>query len=223
MIERAISLVAPHKCISCGRIGEVLCEACVYSDLPMPPSRCYSCHTATSRHEVCDKCSKNTKLSHVWVATYYQDLAKEILHKFKFERVKSASTPISLALHQVLHDLPKDTVITHIPTANSRVRIRGYDQSKLLAKNLAKLGGFEHKTLLMRKGSSRQLGSSRAQRQEQIKTSLIPINTKEIDGSNILIIDDVTTTGASIEEAANILKSAGAKNLDALVFAQAID
>lgn len=189
----------------------------------MPPSRCYSCHAATSRHEVCDKCSKNTKINHVWVATYYQDLAKEILHKFKFERVKSAYRPISLSLQQALPDIPKNTIITHIPTANNRVRIRGYDQSKLLAKNLAKLGGFEHKTLLLRKGSSRQLGSSRAQRQEQIKKSLIPINSKDIAGSDILIIDDVTTTGASIEEAANILKSVGARNIDALVFAQATD
>lgn len=223
MIERIISFVAPHRCLACESAGELLCEPCMLTGLIPPPSRCFRCHTATQQQKVCQKCSRNIHLNHVWVATYYQETAKDLLHKYKFERSKAASTPISMSLDVVLPDLPKEIIVTHIPTANKRVRTRGYDQSKLIAKKLEKSRGWKHQTLLMRKGSSRQVGSSRSERFKQIETALIPINIKIIRNAHILIIDDVTTTGATLEAAAKILKSSGAKTIDAAVFAQAID
>lgn len=188
-----------------------------------PPSRCFRCHRVTQQHKVCQKCRRNINLKHVWIATYYQETAKDLLHKYKFERAKAASGPISLSLDVVLPDLPNEIIVTHIPTANKRVRTRGYDQSKVIAKKLAKRRGWQHQTLLMRKGDSRQVGSGRTERFKQIETALIPVNTNIIKNRHILVIDDVTTTGATLEAAAKILKTEGAKAVEAAVFAQAID
>lgn len=223
MIERVISFIAPHRCIECGQEGELLCEPCRLSSLSPPPSRCYRCHAATRQFSACDKCRRSISLNHLWVGAFYQETAKDLLHKFKFERGKAANKPISLAIDTVLPDLPNKIIVTHIPTSTRRVRIRGYDQSELLARSLAKQRGWKYKKLLLRKGNTRQVGAGRSERIKQIKTAFIPVNNKFIKDSHLLIIDDVTTTGATLEAAAKILKSSGAKTIEAAVFAQAID
>ncbi|MBW3568757.1 hypothetical protein KY385_01355 [Candidatus Parcubacteria bacterium] len=156
------------------------------------------------------------------MASDYQDTAKELLHRLKFERTSSAAEPIAAAIDNILPDLPPGTLVVYVPTANSRVRIRGYDQAKLIAQKVAKRRNWPYQTLLMRKGSSRQVGSGRQDRFKQIESALLPVKQGNIKSANILMIDDVTTTGATLEAAAKILKSAGAQTIDAAVFAQPV-
>lgn len=222
LVETVISTIAPHKCIICGVNGGLLCEPCRLSGLSTMPPRCYRCHAASAQGQVCQKCRKYTVLRHVWVASDYQDTAKELLRRLKFERASSAAEPIAAAIDNVLPDLPPGTQVVYIPTANSRVRIRGYDQAKLIAQKVARKRVWRCQALLMRKGSSRQVGSGRQDRFKQIESVLLPVKHDNIKGANILMIDDVTTTGATLEAAAKILKSAGAKTIDAAVFAQPV-
>ena len=222
LLESAISTLAPHSCLVCGQNGELLCEPCRLTVLTSPPPRCYRCHAASKQSSACSSCRKSTALKHVWVASDYQDISKQLVKRFKFDRANAAAKPVANAIETALPDLPPETVIVHAPTANSRVRVRGYDQAQLIAKNLAKKRGWQHKTLLVRRGKTRQVGSGRTSRFEQIELALIPIKLGQIQNAQILLIDDVTTTGATLEAAAKVLKTAGAKTVNAAVFAQAI-
>lgn len=111
-------------------------------------------------------------------------------------------------------------IIVPVPTATSRVRQRGYDQATVLARRLARKQRLPYARLLARLGQAHQVGAGRAERVSHLKDAFRAIRVAHIQGAHILLIDDVCTTGATLESAARTLRAAGAKRVDALVFAQ---
>lgn len=223
MFEKAIALLAPHHCLVCGETGFVLCRSCQLTQVQRPGSRCYRCHKATRQYQVCRSCRSTSPLHHVWVAAQYEGVSKRLVEALKFERAKAAAVDIAAMLDDVLPILPKETVISYIPTARSRVRVRGYDQSELIARHFARMRGLKSESVLCRISSNRQVGSGRKSRFEQAGNAYALRNPSLVDGKRFLIIDDVTTSGATIEAAARLLKSTGAKTVDVAVFAQAVE
>lgn len=221
LFERLTDILAPHNCLSCDSEGALLCAQCLPEICIPPPPRCFRCHAATVDSAVCAKCRRQAPLGHVWLASEYGGATKQLLHCFKFERAKAAADPASRALEAALPYFDERVVFTHIPAATSRVRQRGYDQSALLAKSLARSLGRRHVTLLSRYGQSRQVGAKREQRLRQLEGAFQPRQQAIIKGAHILLIDDVVTTGATLVAAATALKAAGAKKVDAAVLAQA--
>lgn len=219
MLEKFVALLAPHVCIVCGREGSLLCQACAYEAVPRLPDRCYRCKQLTRDSAVCSKCRRQTALRHVWPRTLYADTAKELVYRLKFARARASVYVIVDLLDEAVPFLPPTTIVTYIPTATSRVRLRGYDQSRLIARGFSERRGLRMQTLLMRVGQKRQLGSSRKQRFEQAQGNYM-LTKCDITDRQILLIDDILTTGATLEVAAALLKSAGAAQVMAAVFAQ---
>lgn len=219
ILERLISIVAPHNCINCGYEGKLLCSWCALDAFAPVPSRCYKCYALTKDSLVCKRCRKSAGLSHVWVATEYEKLAKRLIRQFKFERAQAGAVIIAQAMCRVLPYLDNALVVP-IPTASSRQRMRGYDHTKLIAKQLSRLTQQQYLTDLARLNQSRQVGSRRKKRLEQLDGAFWIRNSKLIKNQRILLVDDIVTTGATLEEAAKVLKIAGAKSISAVVFAQ---
>lgn len=222
VLEQIIALVAAHRCVVCKLEGRLLCEGCENSFLMPAVSWCYRCHAVSRQSSVCKSCKAVVKISHVWIATQYQDAAKQIIYKLKFGRAKAVSTIIAANIADILPNLPGSVIVSHIPTANNRVRLRGYDQARLIAKELSVRRGWQHKTILSRTGKSRQVGAGRKERFKHLQKALQVRKNTDVSGKHILLIDDVTTTGATIEAAAKALKNAGAKTIDVAVFAQPV-
>jgi competence protein ComFC len=221
MLDSLISLIAPHHCYGCGGVGRVLCTLCAETQIIPSASRCYRCHKASKQFQVCPKCRASVALQHVWIASMHEGLAKDVLQALKFHRARAAATDIAICLDRLLPILPEDLIVCHIPTANKRIRQRGYDQSSLIASALARRRGYAHSSLLLRLTSSRQLGVGRSERFKQAQNAF---SVKALPkGAHILLVDDVTTSGATLEAASKLLKQAGAKTVDACVFTQALD
>jgi ComF family protein len=220
-IEKLTALIAPHYCLVCRTSGELLCAWCLPEVLTPPPSRCYRCHRATAESAVCPKCRRHAPLGHVWVACEYGGASKQLLHKFKFERAKAAVFPVAMAVESVLPYLNEQMLVSYIPAATSRVRIRGYDQSALVSRRLARSLNRRHGGLLERYGQSRQVGARREQRLAQLEGAFLARHPETVKNARILLVDDVVTTGATLATAARALSLAGAKSVDAAVFAQA--
>lgn len=152
----------------------------------------------------------------------YTGVAKELVELVKFERARAGTTEIARCIVNTLSLISQDTLVCHIPTTPKRLRIRGYDQAQLIAKQIARQRSYTYTPLLKRLNASRQVGSSREERFRQANKAFTLNNRYRLNGKAVLIIDDVTTSGATIEAAAKLLKQAGAKTVDAAVFAQAV-
>lgn len=222
IFESVISILAPHYCISCGLEGTLLCNACQPKIQGIPQDRCYRCDRISPNSKTCENCHKKTILDHVFVRSEYKGLSKDLVQMLKFKRVKNASVVIANTLVELIPKSTDSQIIVAIPTASSRRRQRGYDQSILIAKHISKLTGLSYQQFLKRMGQSRQVGTKKSIRQLQMKDAFRVIKSNELVNSRIILIDDVITTGSTLESAAKVLKKAGAKSIDAVVFAKAI-
>ncbi|HXR49532.1 MAG TPA: phosphoribosyltransferase family protein [Verrucomicrobiae bacterium] len=221
MLDRLIGVVAPHECLGCGAEGGLICPGCVLL-FPDLPERCYRCHQASGGSLTCSSCRQTSGLRHVRAATDYEGIARDLIWKVKFAGARSAVDQMAQCMQPLLAGLvTPDTLIVPAPTATSRARQRGYDQAKLLARQLAYRFGLPYVDCLARHGQSHQVGASREQRLCQLQQAYRVAKRRSVQNAHIFLIDDVLTTGATLEAAAHTLKMAGARYLDAAVFAQA--
>lgn len=221
IFEYFFKLVAPHNCLLCGDEGRLVCRQCTSTHLISIPERCYRCYRLSPQHKTCLTCRHHSVIRNAWIRTQYDEPARKIIHALKFTHAKDAAAVIAAELFSILPVLDPDTVITHVPAATSHVRRRGFDQSALIARELARLTGHRHITTLARKGQQRQVGATRQTREQQMRSAFRPISISITKGSHILLIDDVLTTGSTIESAALALKSAGASTVRGAIFAAA--
>lgn len=221
LLESLIAVVAPHNCLNCGHEGLLLCLECRQLVEPVPP-RCYRCRRASADWRTCTTCRKNSPLYSVRVTTEYGGVAEQLVHALKFDGVRAAAKAMADSMATLLPETSQTPLrIVHIPTATSRVRQRGYDQSYLLAKQIAQLSRLPNASLLARSGQTRQVGTKREQRLTQLQHAFRVRQGILVQNAHIVLVDDVLTTGATLEAAARILRTAGARRVEAIVFAQA--
>jgi competence protein ComFC len=202
IFDHFLDILAPYNCLACGREGDLLCFSCLSELPPAPPFD----------HPL--RC-----LSKVQAATPYQGTAKNLVWQLKASGAQAAARLIVKAMADRFQ-LPHGALIVPAPTATAHVRQRGYDQARLLAKNLSRQTGLVHLDCLRRQGQIHQVGASRQQRARQLSQVFYIRRPQLIKNASIILVDDVITTGATLETAATTLLAAGAAEVSALTFAQ---
>lgn len=219
VLEKIVAIFAPHVCVVCGAEDNIACEMCLPQVFAAPQSACVLCAKPTVDWQVCQTCAKISSLSMLWPATLHEGKAADILRRFKFERVQAAYQPLAQALDNALPYINPEVVVVPLPTAPSRVRQRGYDQTLLIAKAFAARRGLTLATPLLRRHNLRQVGADRAARFAQASTAYEIIDPTLVQNQGVLLIDDICTTGASLNAAAKVLRAAGAQEVAAAVVA----
>ena len=226
-METAIGWLAPSTCIGCGVEGVPLCTACLNSEILSFGERCFGCGSLSNLSKTCKTCRAKDAPSYVWVATDYEKLAKNLVQKYKFEHQRIAAATISRIMAKTFLSqnsdeqiASKNYLLVPIPTAAVRIRQRGFDHTSLLAKNLSLNLGIETRPALGRLGQAQQVGAPRHLRTTQVKGAYYVKKQHHIKGRNVLLVEDVVTTGATLSEAAHELRRAGAKSVDGLIFAK---
>ena len=204
------SIFAPHYCCSCGRIGAILCESCKYNIIEEPFGACIACNKPTSDIEnLCRTCQQS--YSRAWCVGVREGALKELINRYKFERARAASQPLADLLDATLPALPQDMIVVSVPTIAPHIRQRGYDHMARIARHLAKQRGLVCAPLVRRTSKTVQHGATRATRLKQAKNAFtVPF---DCSGKHILLIDDVCTTGATLEYAARSLREKGAADV----------
>lgn len=227
IFEAVIGWVAPPQCVTCGREGSALCTACSTSEIVPYGQQCWLCNRVSIGGRTCPKCRVGGSPRFVWITTNYDGSAKDLIKIYKFGHQRTAARTLSQLMIETLHDFnnPDELIklnylIVPVPTATSRIRQRGFDHSALLSTTLARRMATKSTNVLGRLGQTRQLGAKRPDRLSQPEGNYFVRLPQIIKGRNILLIDDVVTTGTTLKAVTKVLRAAGAKRVDALIFAK---
>lgn len=180
----------------------MLCAGCTVELASAPPQRSFKA------------------LRQVSAVTAYDTVAKDLVWRLKFHGTQAAAAVMAKQMASLVQ-ADSQQFIVPVPTATSRVRQRGYDQAKLLARQLAKSTHLSYMDCLRRQGQAHQVGASRRRRRSQLRTSFRLRSGYNVHDCTIILVDDVLTTGATLEAAAAVLQAAGAGRINAVVFARA--
>lgn len=215
MLDILLSLIAPHLCCGCGQTGALLCESCKYDIETCDTERCILCERPAARYI----CRSHEGVTGGWYVAERTGPLEALIDKYKFDGARAAYHPLAHLLADRLPDLPSDTVIVPVPTVSSHIRQRGFDHMALIGRRLAKVRGWQYAPLISRKTSARQRGAGRAQR---FKQATVAFEVRgEVDARRpYVIIDDVATTGATLQAAIRVLQCAGAETIYVAVIAR---
>ncbi len=205
-----LALVAPHLCLGCGKIGYIFCSDCKYNITSQPFQSCVLCEK-TPETGICR--SHRTAYTQAWIVSIRQGIVQRLIGSFKFQNMKSAARDLAGLLDVRLPSLPNEVIIVPIPTSPAHIRERGYDHTLLIAQQFARLRGaaLEHQ-LLGRHHTKTQHVANKVDRLQQA-SSAFRLSRTINPQATYLLIDDVVTTGSTIQGAAQLLQKAGAKHI----------
>jgi ComF family protein len=149
-----------------------------------------------------------TRLEGVAVGAYYEAAVKELILQLKFHRLQAAAAAASALVLEVLPAGIEFDLVTSVPVAPPRLRERGYNQSELVARHVARGLGRPYQAALSRTTTGHQLGVDRSTRLQQVRGAFYA--RRLLERERVLIVDDVITTGATLSECAEALAGAGA-------------
>ena len=233
--DHVLDTLFPLHCLGCNKKGQWLCQPC-RSDLPRRTHQsCPICLARTTPYgQVCFACKEKseTALDGIFVASFYQvPLLKYIIHSYKYRFLFSLASTIGDILIEELRksDIPIPDLILPVPLHQRRLRFRGFNQSELLANHLAQaltpgITLSQQKNTLLRTRYTRpqMKTSSKEERIKNLKGAfaLGERDTSNLSDKDIWLVDDVATTGTTLEECTTILKQAGAKSVFGIVIAR---
>ena len=225
-----LDIFFPKFCFNCKKEGIYLCQDCEGLIGVLEYSFCL-CQKPERLNKPgkCKKCNFK-KLDGLYFALPYQNnLAKQLIHYLKYDPfAKELSKTLSSLIINHLQLIEKkkedfiDFLVIPIPLAEKRLKWRNFNQSKEIGKNIAEFLEIPliDGSLIKIKNTKAQIELSEKEREENIKGSFVVKDKEKINGRKILLIDDVYTTGSTMEETAKILKESGAKEVWGMVVAR---
>jgi ComF family protein len=235
VLSWALDLVFPPRCPAClHRTDRVaLCTECrkaiMLARSPLCPL-CGECFAGAGPDHRCRRCLRRTPsfARARACALYRADQPSpliEALHRFKYDRDVTLAGMLGdfLAEHRpfsIEHDL-----VLPVPLHIQRLRWRGFNQSLALARAAARCGGrpLAHAVLDRQRATPPQVGLGDAERRRNVRGAFVVRQPATVRDRTLLLVDDVMTTGATVDECARVLRRAGARRVDVLVLARAAE
>lgn len=232
-----LDLVYPPHCCLCKKPlehhsespPEGLCPECLSLILTNTPPFCLRCsrHLETpDQSSYCHICQRHEHIfDFAWCACLYTPPMSDLIHRFKYSDQTFLQFLFSrLLINFIINnqlDIYQFDYLIPLPLSATRTRERGYNQSELLARHIARHFNLPLETKILRKSRHcrPQVSLSEKDRWTNIRGAFTIKNSKTLQNKSVLIIDDLLTTGASASEAAGILKASGAATVGILTLA----
>ncbi len=223
--ERALDLVFPPRCVACGAFGSFLCPACLNSAPRAEPPRCPLCWMPSERHgALCWRCHDRTfHFEGARCPFVYDGVARRAVHALKYDGVSAVAPTMAAAMAACLRDwAPPIAAVVPVPLVGARRRSRGYNQSELLARDVARDAGLSvlPRALRRRRAAPPQARSADEAARRANVAGAFAADASRLPAGGILLIDDVMTSGATLDACAAALGSAGSGPVFALTFAR---
>lgn len=215
--DTVLDLFFPPWCVGCGVRGSFLCPSCQSSLPRLLPPFCVKCGRPLSLGDFCASCKEQPlEIEGIRSVFRFEGAARQAILSFKYKNVKALAAPLAQLVSEYLgaHPLPAD-VLVPVPLHPRRLRERGYNQSSLLAEELSKLtslplaGG----SLLRLKNTPPQTKTKSADERQSNVTDAFICRDRRLEGRRVLLVDDVCTSGATLNSCATAVKAAGATSV----------
>lgn len=218
MIDRLLSFIAPHRCYGCEISGSILCNSCYNDIVESDFGRCIWCLLPADGMDQCRLCGEWLGVSGAWAIGERNGILKSLVGDYKYESIRESGLVMARLLDQRVAVLPADTIVTSIPTVAQHIRQRGFDHAGTIAREFSSLRNLHYTPLLRRLQQTPQHELSRAARLKAAKQAF-ELKTTSV-GSPILLIDDIMTTGATLEACVRLLQDSGATEIYAAIVAR---
>ncbi|KKS95650.1 MAG: phosphoribosyltransferase [Candidatus Gottesmanbacteria bacterium GW2011_GWA2_43_14] len=217
-----LDLFYPRRCLGCGRIGRYFCQKCRLHIPKMEKLICPVCLKSSFDGLTHLNCRSNFCPDGLFVSTYYRGIMKKALKMLKYRLVRDLAPEIAgLFLESCPSYLLRLNLLIPVPLYPGRQRERGFNQSEILVREMA--GRLKIKqtsnNLIRIRSTQPQFGLEKKTRLSNVKNAFSLKTPQTIKGKQIGLIDDVTTTGATLRECAKVLKIGGAVKVWGLVIA----
>jgi ComF family protein len=230
--QRTLDMLFPPQCAGCHKKGTILCSTCMSAIQLLVPPLCQSCGASRplSASSLCWHCSRYPLgLSKLRAVSVYQEPLRSCIHALKYDGITRLAEPLGhmLAYCYRYYNLTADVIIP-VPLHVERQKARGYNHATLLAQHCARDTGIPvcNDILIRHRATPAQVGLIGSERSRNVAgafTCTPQFATGPLAGRTIGIIDDVTTTGATLAACAAPLFAAGARTVWGLVLARPQD
>lgn len=234
IVRPALDFALPERCPACGAIstdGAKFCADCWAQLRFMAPPWCAGCARPFAFEQtagtLCANCLADPPLHDgIRAAVAYNDVSSQIALRLKYSGKIGLAKLIARQLVRHLPDDRGDIIVTPVPLHWTRLWSRSFNQSALIAQELARLGGMTYRAdlLLRTKRTPTMRGLSRKQRQKSVARAFVvnPLRSEGIVGARIILVDDVLTTGATSDGCIKALKKADVAWLQLFCWARAL-
>jgi ComF family protein len=231
--KTVLDTLFPVSCLSCDKEEVWICRNCLEKIALNKQQFCAYCENMTTLGGIlCHSCREQGK-SHIdgliAAASFENPLVKKAVFNLKYRFVANLADPLSQILLKVIlkNDVPLPKYIVPVPLHRRRLRWRGFNQSRLLAEclsaGLAPPMNVEILDALERtkhKKPQMEIKKYRDRLANAAGIFSLKVDPAKIKNARILLVDDIATTGATLQECAKVLKAAGASRVFAAVIAR---
>jgi competence protein ComFC len=220
----ALNILFPQRCVGCGDEGEVLCGKCKKSLKRIVPQICPRCGKPQSSGNLCNNCiSRKCNIDGIRSPFKFEGVIREAIHQFKYRNLRCMAEPLAALLIEYLNQNPLEVqIIVPVPLSTKRLRERGYNQSELLARKLSELTRLPRDTDSLKRVKyilPQALTKTVEERWDNVKMAFSCVNSS-LNNADVLLLDDVSTSGATLDACAMALKESGASSVWGLVVAR---
>lgn len=231
LLNRIAYIFFPIQCVCCGELLPLderlrICSNCFKTIRKIEPPYCIVCGIPLDGGAHCFDCRK-TKYKFDLLRSYalYDGVIREMIHMFKYRNKEYLSKSLALFLYEAFkfyRELNESEIVLPVPLHWLKKYIRGYNQTELLAKEFSKLSNIPYinDVIYKSKYTKSQTKLNSELRRRNVEGTFLIEHKEKIYGKNVLLIDDVSTTGTTLNECAKVLKSNGAKKVFCLTLAR---
>ncbi len=225
-----LDLLFPKYCVNCRKLGSYLCPNCFAYISFDDSGTCLICLRASIDGVTHPACRSRYAIDAAFASIAYKGVVKKLIYSFKY---KPYLTDLKTVLGDLFYEsliqqegftqiLEMSPVLVPIPLHSSKLKSRGYNHAQILASQLAKRLNLQQADLLKRvKKTASQFGLKREERRINVAGAFaVSPNVLLSQYPNIFLVDDILTTGATLLEAANVLKRAGARRVWGIALAR---
>ena len=227
VLQSVLDIVFPPRCAICRTGGQILCATCLAQLQPARQPRCSHCCALLTSDGCCSACSSHVlRIDSLHAFSGYQGLLRSCIHALKYDGNSRLAKPLGTILAQTYQTqrLQAD-ILLPVPLHAQRYKERGYNHALLLARVCAQqLGISLQEGLLVRhRSTAAQVGLGPQERHKNVADAFSCPSihaTRILSQRRIIVIDDVCTTGATLEACAQVLYAAGVHSVQGLVLAR---